>query len=236
MRFIRCASVLVLLTAVCVGQSSSTNTSSSANTTQSGPTSPQQPENPLQDAKKPTEADQNKQKSAQFDTGNTASGQNQQLGEIKLMSRYTQVGGDQTRSFREPGSNNLGEFNYFIDRSFALSHRVQVLTMYRSTDDKSIDPERNSLQKAYIRFFSPHDEYILGDAMVNYSRLSFNQNIKGLSFTRQIGDDWKLSGVAGVFIDRYGSLYKNLQGRPYMANVFGSRLERGLFNSSAVLV
>jgi hypothetical protein len=234
MRFIRFSPALVLLTAMCVGQSSSTDPAAQSSSSTTTPTDPNKPpENPLQEPVKPTEQEQAKPKAAAFDLGGAASGQDQQLGEIKLMSRYTQVGGDQTRSFRVPGSNNLGEFNYFVDRSFAMSRRVQVLTMYRSTDDQSIDPEHNSLQKAYVRLFGAHDEYIVGDALVNYSRLSFNQNIKGLSFTREVADGWKLSGVGGVFIDRYGSLYKDLVGRPYMANVFGSRLERRLFNKES---
>jgi len=198
----------------------------------------QQPQNPLQEPAKPSEAEANKPKAPTFEAGQAATaGENQDVGEIRLMTRYTEIGGDQTRSFRVQGLNNLAEFNYFMDHRFVVTRRIQVLSMYRGTDDSSIDPERNSLQKAYVRIFGPRDEYIFGDALVNFSRLTFNQNIKGLTFTEKLGEDWKFSGVSGVFIDRYGSLFKEfnaLPGRPYMAVVNGGRLEFTPMRDSAV--
>ena len=44
-------------------------------------------------------------------------------------------------SLLRAGENNLGEFNYFLDRRFLVTWRLQVLSMHRGTDDKSIDPE-----------------------------------------------------------------------------------------------
>ena len=169
-----------------------------------------------------------------FDTAAATGGgnQDQTLGEVRLMTRYTEVGGDQARSFKVPGENELGEFNYFEDRRFLVTRRIQVLSMYRGTDDKSIDPEHNSLQKAYVRVFGPRDEYIIGDALINYSRLSFNQNIKGASITHMVGERWKLSGVTGVFIDRWGSLYKDLPNRPYVSGIGAVRVERKFLRES----
>jgi len=46
----------------------------------------------------------------------------------------------------------------------------------------------------------------------------------------KIGELWKVTGVGGIFIDRYGSLYKDLLGRPYMAAIAGLRVERKVFN------
>jgi len=34
--------------------------------------------------------------------------------------------------------------------------------MFRGTDDTSIDPERNSVQKAYVRIYGPRDEFYPG--------------------------------------------------------------------------
>ena len=236
-------------------QSSGSQNSSSQNTT----TPNQQPTNPLEEPKKPTEAELNKTQSAKFDIGNRgASNDDQQLGEIRLTTRWTEVGGDPSRSFRvsqneinkqcvsapvAPATtgtpiagcivarqNNIAEFNYFVDRRFMGARRYQFLGMYRGTEDASVDPEHNSLQKAYVRIFGPRDEYIFGDALVNFSRLSFNQNIKGVNLTSKVGEKWKVSGVGGIFIDRYGSLYKDLLGRPYLALVAGARVERKVFN------
>jgi len=233
MRVLRWAWFLILWAALGVAQSSPQSSDAGQ------PTAPgQQPQNPLQEPAKPSEAEANKPKAATFEVGQAATaGQDQDLGEIRLMTRYTEIGGDLTRSFRVKGLNNLAEFNYFMDHRFLVTRRIQALSMYRGTDDSSIDPERNSLQKAYVRIFGPRDEYILGDALVNFSRLTFNQNIKGLTFTEKLGADWKFSGVGGVFIDRYGSLFKEfsaLPGRPYQSVVSGGRLEFTPMRDSAV--
>ncbi|HZQ90510.1 MAG TPA: hypothetical protein VFA60_01815 [Terriglobales bacterium] len=198
---------------------------------------PQQPTSPLQEPAKPSEAELNKPKAATFEVGNAvAAGSDQEVGEIRLMTRATEIGGDKTRSFRVDGQNNLGEFNYFMDRRFLVTRRMQVLTMFRATDDASIDPEHNSLQKAYLRFYGPRDEYIFGDSLVSLSRLTFNQNIKGVNASWKFNDVWKLTTIGGAFVDRYGSFYKELctasvttgclPGRPYTSLVSGFRLER----------
>ncbi len=201
--------------------------SSSSSDPQSSSSS--QPTSPLQEPQKPTDAEIAKPQAQKFDPG-TASGEDKQIGELKLMTRSTEIGGDTTRSFRVPGYNNLAEFNFFADQGIFVNHRMQILTSFRTTDDRSIDPERVSLQKGYVRFFSPNDEVIFGDALVSFSRLTFNQNVKGAFINTKINDDWRVMAFGGVFIDRYGSLYKDLPGRPFMAATTGARLERGLFN------
>jgi len=243
-KFVFCMS---LLPAVVAGQSSSSSSNSgspsagaqsqtggSGNTgLQTGDIN-QATQNPLGN---PTQNPNVEQKPQQptFTVANTTAGQDQILGEVRLMSGYSEIGGDQTRSFHTPGANDLAEINYFQDMRFLVTQRLQVLSSFRATDDQSIDPEHASLQKAYIRLYGPKDEVIVGDALVNYSRLSFNQNIKGLSTTFKIGDNWKISDVAGVFIDRWGSLYKPysaLPGRPYLSFIAGARIERKLFRDS----
>jgi hypothetical protein len=187
---------------------------------------PQQPQNPLQTPPTTTPEQQPKPSAATFELGSAASsGKDQELGEVRLMTRYTQIGGDQTKSFYVPGENDLGEFNYFLDRQFLDVRRLQVLGMFRATDDQSIDPTHNSLQKGYVRIYGPRDEYIFGDALVNFSYLSFNQNIRGVDTSWKLGDSWKLTTVGGVFIDRWNSIWNDVLGRPYLASVAGSRLE-----------
>jgi hypothetical protein len=232
MKLIRCLS-LVLLLATFAAQSSLAQSSGSSDPSQSPPPpqNPQpQPQNPLQEqptgiaAEQKAQSDQQRSgQLSQFETNGV--GQDQALGEIRLMGRYTEVNGDQTRSFRDTGFNDLAEFNYFVDRRFGVTHRVQGLTMMRATNDFSIDPEHDSLQKAFVRIYGPRDEYIFGDALVNYSRLVFNQNIKGASGSWMLGQKWKLGVVGGIFIDRWGSLYKDIPGRPYTAAVTGARLQ-----------
>lgn len=243
--FVLCFSLLSAGAAAQSSSSSSSSNSSSSNTqSQAGSSSNtglqtgdinQATQNPLGNATQNPNVEQ-KPQPATFDVSNASTaGQDQMIGEVRLMSGYSEIGGDATRSFHTPGANDLAEFNYFEDHRFLVTQRLQVLSSFRATDDASIDPEHDSLQKAYIRLYGPKDEVIVGDALVNYSRLSFNQNIKGLSTTFKIGDNWKISDVAGVFIDRWGSLYKPysaLPGRPYLSFVVGARIERKLFRDS----
>jgi len=256
MRLFRMLCCLLLLSVLAAAQSPSTPSSSPSSGTQTG----QAPQSPLQEPSKDQQqqpaAEAQRGKPSTFDVGAAGSGaEDQELGEMRMMTRYSQIGGEpqgRARSFHQEGSNNLAEFNYFLDRKlFDTGHRFQLLSMFRGTDDSSIDPERNSVQKAYLRMYSPRDEYIMGDALVNYSRLTFNQNIKGLSASWKLGSAWKLSSVGGVFIDRYGSLFKEQPagcfpppgvtaslspqcGRPFAAAVAGARLEYAFTRDSAV--
>ncbi|MGI9102045.1 MAG: hypothetical protein ACR2IF_06335 [Terriglobales bacterium] len=269
MRVLRVLCCALLLAAMVAAQTQS----SSQDPSQEQP-SGQAPVNPLDQAKPAQSVTQQPgvtpqqggetraSKPSTFNAGEGAgTGQDQELGEVRMMTRYTQVNGAPEglqRSFHNDGSNNLAEFNYFLDRNFfSTGRRFQFLTMYRGTDDTSIDPERNSLQKTYFRIYGSRDEYLFGDALVNYSRLSFNQNIKGLSASWKLNKKWKLSTVGGVFIDRWGSLFKEQPGdcyppaslpvgatftpnpspqcgRPFAAAVTGARLEYAFARDSAL--
>jgi hypothetical protein len=238
MRLLRILFCSVLLASAALAQSSGQSNSQSTSTAPQDPNTP--PQNPLEEPKKvDPEQEANKPKPSTFDLGrgDTSKGQDQTLGEIRLMTRSTDIGGDTTRSFKSSGENNLAEINLFEDRRFLVNHRIQMLSMYRGTNDRSIDPEQSSLQKAYLRIYGPRDEYIFGDALINYSRLTFNQNIKGLSTAWKLGDRWKLSTAAGIFIDRWGSLYKDYSdtpSRPYTAVVAGARLEYAIRKDSSI--
>lgn len=260
MRLFRLVFCLLAMTALAAAQS----TSSTSSTTDNGQNSAQPgqaPQSPLaeqpnlQQQEQQKEVNSQKSQTSTFDVSGATGDQDQELGEIRLMTRYTQIGGDpqgQARSFHIGGVNNLGEANYFLDRKWSgTSYRFQFLTMFRGTDDSSIDPEHNSVQKGYIRLYNPRSEMIFGDALVNYSRLTFNQNIKGVSTSARIGQNWKFSTVGGVFIDRWGSLFKDQPGacfpppggtavndpqcgRPFTSVVAGARLEYAFTRDSAI--
>ena len=222
-RLLCCVLALAVMAAV---PTSSAQTGNQQNAP--APAAGQAPTNPIQDATQSTSLTQQNQQQQQqqqaeaakgkpssFDIGAAGAGQqDQELGEVRLMTRYSQLnsGSPQglARSFHNPGENDLAEFNFFLDKKFfSTGHRFQFLTMYRGTDDSSIDPERNSIQKGYMRIYGPRDEYIFGDALVNYSRLTVNQNIKGVSASWKLSKKWKLSATGGVFVDRWGSLFKD---------------------------
>ncbi len=266
MKLCRVLLCVLVLAALAAAQTSSTSSSAAASGSGQQAGQPTPPQNPLADQptsqqaqQQAAEQQQRAQTGSSFETGAGGAGQqDQDLGEVRLMTRYSQINGSpqgRARSFHNEGSNNLAEFNYYFDRHFFGTHRVQFLSMFRGTDDNSIDPEKNSVQKGYLRLYGNRDEYIFGDALVNYSRLSFNQNIKGLSASWKLANSWKFSAVGGVFIDRYGSLFKEQPincfaptpapanfvqstdpqcGRPYTAAVSGARLEYAFARDSAL--
>jgi hypothetical protein len=221
---LKCFCVVMLLCAVLPSQTPAPPTDGVI-----APPTNQLPAGPLEEPKKPAATEGARPAPAQFEV-NARTGQDQQVGEIKLMTRYTELNGDSARSFRVPGHNNLAEFHYFSDQGFLANHRIQVLSSFRGTDDRSIDPERLSLQKGYVRIFGDRDEFIVGDALVTFSRLTFNQNAKGGYANLRLGEGWRLAAFSGIFIDRYGSLYKDIPGRPYMAATSGVRVERNILN------
>lgn len=106
------------------------------------PTAGQAPTNPIQEATQSTsltqqnqqqqqqeQADAAKGKPATFDIGAAGAGQqDQELGEVRLMTRHTEVnsGSPQglARSFHNRGENDLAEFNFFLDKKFfSTDHR-----------------------------------------------------------------------------------------------------------------
>ena len=226
---------IVILAANVVAQTSSSSPSGTGQQSSGQQQGSDQPQNPLQEQPTKPAEETRKAESSSFNVGEAGgAGKDQALGELRLMTRYTQINGDPTRSFLVEGENNLAEFNYFLDHRFLATRRLQVLSMFRATDDSSIDPEHSSMQRGYLRLYGPRDEYIAGDALVSFSRLSLNQNIRGLYASWKLGDSWKVSTVGGVFIDRWGSLWKDIEGRPYLSSVAGGRLERRFKRNSSL--
>jgi hypothetical protein len=185
----------------------------------------QQPATPLDKKEEP------KQPSAPSTPAVT--GENQQFIEIKVGADYTKIDPDvrdeqgrPARSFLTPGKNVTADVSYFQDHAFG-SKRIQALAIYRNNNDPRVDPESNSLQRGYVRVSSPNWEWNVGDALIGYSRLTYNQNIKGLSVNRKFAGGFRLMANAGVFTDRWGSVWKDgLQGKPFTRAVAGLRAEQ----------
>ena len=164
--------------------------------------------------------------------------------EMRAFSNLSRITGPaQDSSFLTDGNNNAIDFSYLQDFTFGM-RQVEAVSVLRYSDDRRVDPERNSLQRAYLRISGPQSEYNFGDYLVNYSRFSFNQNMKGLHFIRRAawGHGFRLLGTVGTFTDRYGSLFKgwredvaarggilevgDLPGKPYTRLVSGLRAEQ----------
>src|SRR6266478_1765337 len=166
-------------------------------------------------------------------------------GQMYFELRYTVDGTDiqgnnPERSFLHPGINHTAEFSFFTSEPMGDQHRLEILGVGRYTNNPQVDPERNSLQRAYVRLQGPSFEANLGDALVNFSRLSFNQNVKGLTVSQKLLPRLKVIGTVGFFVDRWGSLYRQYSvfrdltgppnplspGKPYTRFVAGTRVEQ----------
>lgn len=164
--------------------------------------------------------------------------------ELRYTVDNTDIQGNRERSFLHPGINHTAEFSFFTNEPMGDQHRLEILGVGRYTNDPQVDPQRNSLQRAYVRLQGPSFEVNLGDALVNFSRLSFNQNVKGLTVSKKMLPRLKVIGTVGLFIDRWASLYRNYTyflpfdpsmvvipnpdspGKPYTRFVAGTRVEQ----------
>ncbi|MFQ5927721.1 MAG: hypothetical protein ACE5MH_09850, partial [Terriglobia bacterium] len=163
--------------------------------------------------------------------------------EFKYAVNGTDLKGNRERSFLNQGVNHMFDFSSFVNRGWG-SRRVESLSVFRYTDDPRVDPERNSLQRAYLRLLGPTSEMTLGDDLVSYSRFTLNQNIKGFSIRKNLplASGLRITGTAGVFSDRWGSLFREFTAfvdprrppdprfpnKPYTRLVLGLRGEQKL--------
>ena len=129
--------------------------------------------------------------------------------ETKSIIDGTQLQGNRERSFLHEGTNLTSEVSFFSNAPLLRVRRFEHLVVFRYTDNPRVDPERNSMQRAYLRLIGPSFEAHLGDSLVNYSRLTFGQNIKGLNLGKNLTQRLRITGTVGFFTDRWGSLYRN---------------------------
>jgi hypothetical protein len=164
--------------------------------------------------------------------------------ELRYTVDNTDIQGNRDRSFLHPGINHTAEFSFFTSEPMGDQHRLEILGVGRYTNNPQVDPQRNSLQRAYVRLQGPSFEVNVGDALINFSRLSFNQNVKGLTVSKKLLPRLKAIGTVGFFIDRWASLYRNYTfflpfdpsmvvtpnpdspGKPYTRFVAGTRVEQ----------
>jgi hypothetical protein len=128
--------------------------------------------------------------------------------ELKYNVDGTDLQGNKQRSFLHQGINHTAELSYFFNLPVLDIRRIEFLAVGRYTNNPQVDPERNSLQRFYARMSGPTFEANAGDYLVNYSRLTLNQNIRGLNIWKNASPKWRLTGSLGFFTDRWGSLYR----------------------------
>ncbi len=176
---------------------------------------------------------------------------NPDAGEWFLELRYrvndTELAGNVARSFLHGGTNHHSEVTLLRKVPILGFGEIEAMGLFRYTDDPRVDPEVNSLQRGYLRFTGPGFEVNFGDYLTNYSRFSFNQNTKGLNIWKQTGS-FKFTGTAGVFVDRWGSIFKKFNkftdptltpdprfpSKPFTRLVLGFRAEQRIDENSFV--
>jgi hypothetical protein len=166
--------------------------------------------------------------------------------ELRYIVDGTDIQGNRAQSFLHEGINHTAEFSFFSNEPIGGRYKFEILAVGRYTNNPQVDPERNSLQRAYVRLQGPSFEVNLGDALINFSRLTFNQNVKGLTISKKMRPGLKVIGTVGFFVDRWGSLYRDYSvfrnltlppnpltpGKPYSRFVAGTRLEQRIGRSS----
>jgi hypothetical protein len=134
-------------------------------------------------------------------------------GKLSIEIRYTVDGtmlqGNRERSFLHGGINQTTELSVFHNMPLEGRRRFEMLLVGRYTDNPRVDPERNSLQKGYLKLIGPSYEGLLGDALANYSRLTLNQNVKGLHLRKDFHPRLRAQVLVGFFTDRWGSLFRD---------------------------
>ena len=128
--------------------------------------------------------------------------------EIRYSIDGTDIQGNRDRSFLFSGINHATDISFFHARPLEHGLRLEFLTVGRYTDNPRVDPERNSLQKAYVKLSGATFDALLGDSLANYSRLTLNQNVKGLHLRKDFTPRFRGQGIAGVFSDRWGSVFR----------------------------
>ena len=252
------ALALFLSAGVCFGQ---TSQASASDTPGKAPTVDEaKPVSPVDSTSGKSDLDKTDKKDASSepeatpsspqDSGRRSPAAAAEPGRLYLELRYnvdgTDIQGNKDRSFLHPGINHTAELSFFTNDQVWGTRRLEILAVGRYTDNPQVDPQRNSLQRAYVRLQGPSFEVNLGDALVNFSRLTFNQNVKGLTLSKKIEPHLKFTGTVGFFIDRWGSLYTDYTafrdlagppnplapGKPYSRFVAGTRLEQQFGRSS----
>jgi hypothetical protein len=129
--------------------------------------------------------------------------------ELRHVVEGSQVQGNRDRSFLHQGINQTFELSLFRNAPIWGTRRLEILAVGRYTDNPRVDPERNSLQRTYVKLTGQTFEATAGDGLVNYSRLTMNQNIKGFHFRKDAWENYRFFTTVGFFTDRWGSLYRD---------------------------
>jgi hypothetical protein len=162
----------------------------------------------------------------------TSTGENQLFIELKETYNYTEINppskgpdGLPLYSFLIPGNNTETDLTVFQDHAWG-TNRIQWLGIFRNTNDIRWDPEQNSFQRGYLRVSNKDTVFNVGDYLVNYTRFTYNQNIKGVSLVHKFDQKFTLSTNIGIFTDRWGSAFKDyIIGQPFTRFVGGFRGE-----------
>lgn len=168
--------------------------------------------------------------------------------ELRYAVNDTDIKGNQDRSFLHEGINHVAEYTLRYQQTVLGFRQLEGMGLYRYTDDPRVDPEVNSLQRGYVRLSGPTFEANFGDYLTNYSRFSFNQNTKGLNVWKQLPgtSGLRLEGTAGVFSDRWGSIFRGFEEfvdprripdprfptKPYTRLILGGRVEQSFDENS----
>ena len=157
-------------------------------------------------------------------------------GENRLMIYSNSVKGAQDRSFLKRGVSFIEELDLSLAHQFENDMRFEAALGARLTDDDTVDRERASLQRFYMKLSGITFEAVLGDAMANFTQYTLMQNVRGLSVYKDFAilEGTRVSLIAGLIKNRWEELWKDIDGETYTKYVEGIRLEQRITNSLTI--
>jgi len=107
---------------------------------------------------------------------------------------------------------------------------------YRSTDDRTLDPQDFSIERMYMGLKGQSNEFLIGDFYSNFSEYSLANALKGLKLSFGDAKSSRLILVGGADFSRWEDLWEKRQDdsstRRY---VWGARLENNLLDNKLSL-
>ncbi len=154
-------------------------------------------------------------------------------GENRLFLNYNRVKGAQERSFLKRGLNFVEELDLQLNHVWENDVKFEGFLGGRLTDDPTVDTERASLQRFYLKFTGITFEATLGDAMANFSQYTVMRNLRGVSGFKDLAlmEGLRVNFFAGVVVNRWEDLWKDPLNKTYMRYAEGLRLEQKISDS-----
>ena len=133
-----------------------------------------------------------------------------------------------------PSSSYLNPGHWGTE-DLSLSHRYtkgdvswETQADGRIADDGRIEAHRYNFKRFYTKFGNPKNEAVLGDAVASFTPYSLDSSLKGVRYTRKLGDSADASLVFGMPKSRWEDLWTHELTETVDRKVYGFRTAKRL--------